>query len=394
MTLKSLPPLVALMLTCSAMATEPRTWTSIDGKKIEASIVSATENEVVVKMSTDGKEYTLPIKRLSVVDGSYITRWLEEQAEKGSGASEPGVTENWDAPWPALISGNVSPEIETVEENEEKRQFVYRSPHYEYICDVKLSQNVVRRFAILFEATNDFMRALPLSMEKAHRKKRHLIYLFETAESYARNGGPPGSAGVYISGKDIIMVPLTSLGVIKGAGGYRVDYDKTNKTLPHEIAHQLTDPPYFETGARGWFTEGLAEYVAVTPYRSGKFALRGSQNDIKFYVTGYGRDKTGGRALGETIKVPDLKSFFLQSYESFLANGNANYGIGLLITYYFFHWDGNEDAANIKAFLKALKAGKTGEDALAVLLAGRSYDEMEKDIAKAWGARGIKLEFQ
>ena len=92
--------------------------------------------------------------------------------------------------------------------------------------------------------------------------------------------------------------------------------------------------------------------------------------------------------------MPDIKSFFLQSYESFVANANTNYGIAALITYYFFHWDGKEDAANVKAFLKALKAGKTGEDALAVLLAGRSYDQMEEEIAKAWRSRDIKLEFQ
>lgn len=394
MSLNQIPLFAALILISSAEAAETRAWTSIDGKKIEASIVSATEDQVVLKMSDGGKEYTLPINRLSVVDGTYITRWLEKQADKGDDKTAEASLENWDAPWPVMISGNVSPEIETVEENEAKQQFVYRSLHYEYVCDVKLTQNVVRRFAILFEATNDFVRALPLSMQKAHQKKRHLIYLYETLETYAKNGGPPGSAGVYMGGKDIIMVPLTSLGVIKGAGGYRVDYDKTNKTLPHEIVHQITDPPCYQLGGRGWFTEGFAEYVAVTPYRSGKFTLRGSQSDLKFYVAGYGRDNTGGRALGETIRVPDIKAFFLQSYESFLSNGNANYGIAALITYYYFHWDGKEDAANVKAFLKALKAGKTGEDALAVLLAGRSYDQMEEEIAKAWRARGIKLEFQ
>lgn len=386
--------LLLTVLLCFTEAAEIRIWTSIDGKKLEASIVSATEDQVVLKLSEGNKEYTLPINRLSVVDGTYITRWLESQAQKTNAKTAETSLENWDAPWPAMISGNVSPEIETVEENEEKRQFIYRSPHYEYVCDVKLTQNVVRRFAILFEATNDFVRALPLSMEKAHQKKRHLIYLYETLETYSKNGGPPGSAGVFIGGKDIIMVPLTSLGVIKGAGGYRVDYDKTNKTLPHEIVHQITDPPYYQLGGRGWFTEGLAEYVAVTPYRSGKFNLRSSQNDLKYYVSGYGRDNTGGRALGETIRVPDIKSFFLQSYESFVANANTNYGIAALITYYFFHWDGKEDAANVKAFLKALKAGKTGEDALAVLLAGRSYDQMEEEIAKAWRSRDIKLEFQ
>ncbi len=368
---------------------EVRTWTSTDGKQLQAEIVSATDTEVVLKLAGNGKEYKLPIQRLSVVDGTYITRWLEKQA-----AGDTGPIENWDAPWPVLISGEVTMEITTVEEDEAKKRYVYQSPNYEYVCDVKLSNSVVKRFAILFEATHDFVSALPFSMQKAHQKKRHLILLFEKQESYFQNGGPQGSAGVYMSGKDVIMVPLTSLGVIAGAGGYRVDHDKTNKTLPHEITHQLTDREYYAPGSMGWFTEGLAEYIAVTPYRSGKFNLRNSHTVFKAYVTAFGEGGTGGRNIGENVKLPDLKSFMFQDYSNFLANPQLNYGASLLLAQYFFHWDGKGDAANIKAYLKALKEGKQGEDAHQALLAGRTYDQLEEEISKAWRARGVKIEFK
>ncbi len=101
----------------------------------------------------------------------------------------------------------------------------------------------------------------------------------------------------------------------------------------------------------------------------------------------------GGRALGKEITLPDLKTFMLQSYSSFLEEAQLNYGVGLLITYYFLQMDGDGDAKRIKDFLKALRKGKDREEALNVLLDGRTFEELEADIAKAWKRRGVELTF-
>jgi hypothetical protein len=143
----------------------------------------------------------------------------------------------------------------------------------------------------------------------------------------------------------------------------------------------------------GWFTEGIAEYVAVTPYRSGAFSVRGNHKDIIDYTTAYGSKNTGGRALGENIHISDLKEFMLQDYSNFMRDPQINYGCSLLITHYFLQMDGDGDAKRIKSFLKALRDGKTGEDAIAVLLDGRSYEQVSEEIGKAWGRRGINLTF-
>ena len=84
----------------------------------------------------------------------------------------------------------------------------------------------------------------------------------------------------------------------------------------------------------------------------------------------------------------------LQSYGSFVANGNFNYGLGLLITTYFFHMDKDGDRVAISAFLKALREGKEGEEALEVLLQGRSWSEMEEQISAGWRGRGLRIRFQ
>ena len=63
-----------------------------------------------------------------------------------------------------------------------------------------------------------------------------------------------------------------------------------------------------------------------------------------------------------------------------------------LLTYYFFQMEDNR--ANMVAFLKALKTGKQGQDAIDVLLNGRSYEELEEQVAKAWKSRGVRITFR
>lgn len=371
---------------------EMRDWKNKAGKTIKAEINSATKEEVVLKMA-NGKNYKVAVNSLSEADQKFIVKWLSEQS-KGPVKTEPSGEEfeNWEEAWPKLVSTDNDPEI--IDKGlDEGGKYVFQSPRYEFICDTKLSKSVVKRFAVLFEATNEYIRAIPFSMAKARSEKRHKILLFETREAYFSAGAPQGSAGVYMPSKDVIMVPLTSLGVKKVGKRFVLDTGKGNKTLPHEITHQLTDRVYYQKGAQGWFSEGMAEYVGVTPYRSGKFTVSTVLQTMKAYVTEYGKDGSGGRAIGDEVHLPSLKEWMLQSYGSFLQKPQINYGSGALIFYYFAHMDGEKDGAALLEFCKALKSGKKGEDALQALLAGRTWAELEESISNSWRSRGVRFTF-
>lgn len=380
-----------------------RTFEDVKGRKIEAEVMSSSGDRVTLKLDKTGKSYEIAMATLSAGDQEYIEEWKTNKKssgniKEGSASGKAKAEMNFDADWPKLINSDLGIEIEIVEQGENEGKFIYHSPNYEFICDVGLSKNVVKKFAVLFEATREYCRLLPIATMKAHvpgAEFRNRILLFEHKEDYIKNGGPPSSAGVFMSGRkggDIVMVPLVSLGLKKVGSSYMYDYKGQNKVLPHELAHQLTDGEYYKPGARGWFSEGLAEYVAVTPYRSGKYMVRSNLSAIKDYATGFGKKGLGGRALGEDIQAPDLKGYMLQPYSQFTSNANFNYGLGLLITNYFFHME--DDRSNINAFLKALKSGQSGEEALNLLLNGRSWDEMESDISKAWRSRGVKISFK
>ncbi|MEM7602447.1 MAG: SHD1 domain-containing protein [Verrucomicrobiota bacterium] len=379
------------MFSSSFVFGETRDWTNSSGKTITAELIEVSGDKVVLKMN--GKNFEVPKMSLSSPDQEFIEEWNKSAPMETGADSE--IEPNWDGEWPKLVSADISQEIEVISENEEASEYIYASPHYEFICDVKLNTSVVKRFSLLFEATNQFCRELPIGMIKPFREERHKIHLFEHYGGYVEKGGPEGSAGVYISrgGEGDILVPLTSLGVKKVGSNFSVDYDKENTTLSHEIAHQLTDWEYYAPGSRGWFTEGMAEYIAQSGYRSGKFNVNDLQK-LKDYVTAFGEDGRRGRNLGDEIKSPRLKDFFQQTYESFTARSNFNYGMGALVVYYFFHMDGEKDAANIKNFLKGLKDGAEGDAMYEPLLAGRTWEEMEDAVTKGWRSRGVRIEFR
>jgi hypothetical protein len=379
-----------LLLTglCHA-AEEMRTWTDAQGRKIEARMSGLDRDQVLLELK-DGRKITYPLAKLSAED-AHFAQQFKSAPQTGQAATQ---SLNFDTPWPDRIKFGEDPEVSIISEEEDQKKFIYESANYRYHCDVRLSKTVVRGFALMFEATFLFCRSLPLALDGGDKTNGKLeIRLFEQYDDYIKAGGMPGSAGVFKGESAVVLVPLDSLGVRKVGSGYMLDRDKSSKTLPHELTHQLTPTPYFAKGPMGWFTEGIAEYIAVTPYRSGAFNVRGNHKDIIDYTTAYGSKNTGGRALGEDIHIADLKSFMLQDYSNFMKDPQINYGCSLLITYYFLQMDGEGDAKRIKSFLKALRDGKIGEQALESLLDGRSYEQVSEEISKAWKRSGIKLTF-
>jgi hypothetical protein len=386
-----------------AWAFETRTWTDVQDRKIEAALVRGGDKDVVLKL-VNGREVPFPLEKLSPPDREYVekNRALLPATSTPAKAAVPATKEapksddelNFDAPWPERIKFSEDPEVKTVEEDAEKKRFVYESANYRYVCDVRLAQSVVKGFAVMFEATHLYCRSLPLGINGGEKTDgKHLILLFEEFSDYVKAGGPPASAGVFIGGRGVVMVPLTSLGVRPVGSGYMLDRDKSSKTLPHELTHQITPRQYYSKGSMGWFSEGIAEFIAITPYRAGSYNVRGNIKDIFDYATGYGSKDMGGRALGTKISLPALKTFMLQDYSEFLENPQINYGCGLLITTYFLYLDGEGDAKRIKAFLKKLHETKNGDAPLDLLLDGRTFEQLEADIIKGWSRKGVDFTF-
>ena len=372
------------LLTLSVHA---RTWTNFVGTQFEGVMTNTDGKEVTLKLKS-GQSISLEVAKLSKEDQQYLRR-----NHSRAGVGEEKWT-NWDQKYPFNVTvSNQAYSVESVENA--KPGFYYETTHFSFKSQVQLSTILVRKLAWYFETTHAYMEQLPLSFARTQEVEKHKILLVETAEDYYRNGGPLGSAGVYIPSSDLVMVPLSSLGVKKVGNRYTIDLaDQSNRTLSHEIVHALTDQAYFKAGALGWFTEGLAELVSVTPYKNGNYASFNAVNNVKQYVTYFDESSNRGRNLGSEIKVGSLERFFKMSYGQFAANGNFNYGVGALVVTYFLDLRRDQELKNIQKFLLALKEGKSGESALKELLNGRTYPDLENSIKIAWQGKGVKLKFK
>lgn len=382
-----------------------RQWKSADGRTVEAVFLGVEAGSVKMKLR-NGSTYAVPLDKLSVEDQTWAKAQTTAPAAAPTGNSLIPAAEKT---WPRSVALDDKPEVTVVREDAEKKEFVYRSPHYEFICDSKLGGNVVREFGRMFEATYLLNCKLPLDLKPKPEPLREffLARLFTERQDYLAAGGVEGSGGVYRSGEKALMVPLSSLGV--KMVGSRVTLDKAtdddNATLIHEITHQMMNHwlPLIPT----WYTEGSAEYTEILEYNpSGRFTLGGLRQRLEAYVERVNywqktpfkmRDlkelmeiegRAWAAALTTPIQVPNVTG---------ATQAGQNYGSAGLLTYYFYHLDGNGDAANIIAYLRELEAAGRGADEPAAakkhLLRDRSHQQLAEDVKKALKKEGIEVEF-
>ncbi|MFO1484423.1 MAG: SHD1 domain-containing protein [Verrucomicrobiaceae bacterium] len=386
-------------LITSAQSTPPtRTWTSSDGRKIEAAFVAMEGDGVKIRMA-NGSTFTVPLARLSAEDQAYAKSQSSPPTAASNSTTTPG-TPSASPTWPRSISLEDRPEVAVVKEDTAANEYVYRSPHYEFQCDSKLGANVVREFGRIFESTWLINCILPLDLNPQPEKLREIFLarLFTNKSDYMDAGGVEGSAGIYMSGKKALMVPLSSLGVkmVGSRVSLENNSDDDNATLIHEITHQMMN--HWLGRLPTWYIEGSAEYVEMLEYkRNGGFSLIGLQRQLKDYAQ---RMSRGGGKSFAMIDLEELMTIDGSRWAAALGQGGPateNYGSAGLLTYYFYHLDDKGDAANIIAYLRELENVKTNQEEEAAvkkhLLRERTYAQLADDVKKALRKEGIDISY-
>lgn len=392
----SFASLLSLSASAQAQAPTTRSWTSTDGRKIEAAFVAVEGDGVKIRMA-NGSTFTVPLARLSGEDQKYVKELgAATPAAATPTAGQPAAM----ATWPRSMALPDKPEVIVVKEDAAKNEYVYRSPHYEFQCDSRLGTNVVREFGRIFESTWLLNCLLPLDLKPQPEKLREIFLarLFTNKSDYMEEGGVPGSAGVYMTAKKALMVPLSSLGVkmVGSRVSLENNSDDDNATLIHEITHQMMN--HWLGKLPTWYIEGSAEYVEMLDYkRNGGFSLIGLERQMKTYAQ---RMSQGG---GKTFIMVDLEEIMTIDGARWAAalgpggSATANYGTSGLLAYYFYHLDGQGDAANMIAFLRQVwNAQNNEQEAVAVkahLLRERSYAQLAEDVKRAFRKEGIDIEY-
>lgn len=272
------------------------------------------------------------------------------------------------------------------------RSWTYRSEHFEFVSDAPLRDHVVREFTALFELTHLYCSRLPIGLARLNegRDRNLQVRLIEDYSQYLREGGAPGSGGIYLTEPDLILVPFDGLGLEQKRGSYALDSRRSNQTLMHETTHMMMWGPLLKDG---WFVEGAAEYVATIPMNRNSLLLENHLDSIVSYVTSYGYRNGGGHNLGRTLELAPLRTLMECNYQGFQEIENG-YPYALLVFHYFVHSDREGDGAGLRAYAKALNEGADSGTARKKLLAGRDYRTLEKLLTNSWYQHGIRLHFR
>jgi len=389
---------------------EMREWTSSDGRKLQATII-ALEGETV-RLETSRGKFELLLSKFSKADQDFAKQWAEEQkaakpAAPGGEAGKKIAPEFGDfedlklGVWPQYVEAELPVEqIVTVDSGEKnKDEFIYRTPHFEFIAPDRLSTSVVREFARIFEATFAFVDQMPIGLApKPSASGFYQTKLYMTKDAYYGDGGMQGSGGMFswqrrgdeMSG--MIKVPLPNLGVEYTGTRFIVDHDKRSTTLTHEIVHQVM-MRWLATSMPTWLSEGIAEVVSSQSYNNGRFKLNSMSRSIAEEVNRNSKDF-------RMVNLEKLMTISHSDWAGELASGSGsrNYNSANVLAYYFLRLDGNGDAAHLVEFLKAITSGNRGDDSLKEhqdkhLLRGRSYTDLEAEVAKAWRSEGLRITF-
>ena len=328
----------------------------------------------------------------------------EETHDEGAVASaspspalvEPEVPALQD--WPRAVTLSGTPDVKTVSENPETREFVYHTDHFEFICDMPVGPDTVRHFARVFEATWLLNCMIPLDLRPAPETMRKWFRarILSSDEAYKATGAPVGSGGYYSRADKTIYVPISSLGM-KVVGDKRVMVDRSvesNATLIHEITHQMMG--HWLPKLPVWFTEGSAEYVGIADFVHSRFFLSGMEMRLKSELRARGGKVSGGSTRFPMLQISQLLMMDPYTWAAGLAGDAAiqNYTSALLLTYYLYHLDQKGDSAGVIAWLRAIEQGKPGREALREhVFAGRTMAEFEADFIVTYRKIGIEFDF-
>lgn len=427
--IRAITAFVAAAGVLSASA-EPRTWTTTEGKTFEGEYLQTTEDGVLLLVK--GKERNVKLSKLSEEDRDFIKQTQSQESKNRQNS-------NFTDKWPSSTTMEDKLKAKAVKEDAANGQFVYETTHFRFISPVKLSIQTVSEMGRIFEGTYTACKSMPLNFpcrrfnfnkevdeqggsDDAEPQEKLLARLYKTRADYEQIVGPghSDSAGLFRGGTGDVLVPFSSLGIVKKGGSYAIGTGKKQDagTLIHELTHQMSlfgadyDVPI-------WFAEGIAEYMRLANYQRGRFDLRGVSKNIKGYITG-----APGRNLGKSFESPSLESFLGISTPKFqAATGQEiqfNYGFSTLLVYYFIHLDGKGDGARLKRWMRDLQESKRArvmvpsnatpeqrEEArrklrqmydhpnynYEKLLDGRSWAQLEKEFSKKVSKLGIDVSF-
>ncbi len=390
----------------------PREWALPDGN-VSAALESFDGRTAVLRLP-NGQRKSVSPEGLSEADAAWLAEWQDRQ--------------------PVVMPDSAGVDISKIQVevvSEDEKAFVYRTQHFEFTCEGKLTQALLRDVARNFEATYELVKALPWGiLPEPEEGDRFRALLVRSKVNYEEQGGPKNSGGFYSGDRKLFIIPFENLGIKPLGKSYTKASDYNSDTLVHELTHQMMHgslsllPP--------WVTEGTAEYTNSLPLRLGMFRVSAAKTGLKDYIASMKTRKGGVPAPYPIDKMFEITpEEWNATLEKTPEASHRMYFTAFLLVNYFMHMDGKGDGtlfvkymreiaranrqieefkSERKAFKKnAVEAGKAArpqppdllaspekrtefeKSTLEILLNGRTTDELMKQIRNAYRRHGVDL---
>ena len=380
----------ALLVTAiPCRAAEVRVWTDTANHSVQAAF-GGLEGGHVKLLLQNGTTVKVVLAQLVPADQEYVK---QQQAKAAPAAPLGTVAAKPAAAWPSGTELKEPAVATIVKESTETKEYIYRTQHFEFRCDSRLGADVVREFGRMFEGTREVNCALPLGIDPTPEKGQEFFVakLYTDKQDYLSDGGVKGSAGIYSGGSKSIKVPIASLGLKLAGKHYTVVPQASNDTLVHEITHQMMN--HWLGKIPEWYVEGSAMYVGSAKFHpSGRFTLPKLGQTVKELE----HLRPGKHTLWHlNYLMPITRKQWSAGFgDNPDGTVHRNYSSAIALTYFLYHGDDKGDGAHMVAFMKDIGAGTKWQQAQDEhLIRGRSYAEIEKELAAFLHRGGMTIEW-
>ncbi len=347
--LNGLTMVVCLLLSCALFSVEThaqeknplREWTSAQGKKLQASLLSLEGTSVKLRMK-NGRELTVQTDQLSQADQDYLV-----SMDKAGRAFEAGaMPEETRIELPVKAEGGP---------NE------FKTEHFVFVSEANVGKSFISEAAKVFEGTYQAIKMLPLDLNpRPPGGDVKFRARFMTSESFSEeisNYVPASSnlrvAGIYLPKRKKIWVPYESIGAVKKGGQMTLKRTADTSTLIHEITHQMMHDWLVLTPM--WFTEGMAEYIASVPYQNGRFEFRNSTRGLQERLEKKYKGMPAIMISPEDLSDPNEMEAWKGEMSDYLS--------AMLWVHYFVRMDRDGHGEAVAAYLKLMGRAKSDTNA-------------------------------
>lgn len=333
-------PFSCLFLSAPVSAQEKnplRQWTSSQGKKVQASLLSLDGSTVKLRLK-GGRELSLQADQLSEEDQAYLV----EMKKAGRDFEAKAMPEETRIDLPVKVEGG---------------PFEFRTEHYVFVSESEVGKSFISESAKVFEATYQAVRMLPLGLNprppdgdvKFRARFMTSASFQDEISNYITAEPNLRVAGIYLAKRKKIWVPYVSIGAVKKGRQMTLKRTADTSTLVHEITHQMMHDWLVLTPM--WFTEGMAEYMASVPYQNGRFEFKNSTRGLK--------DRLKSKYRGVALRMISPDDLSKPNDEGAWGGGMEDYLSAMLWVHYFVRMDRGGHGEAVAAYLKLMGRAKT-----------------------------------